>query len=119
MTGLSPKAIAVCAGNRKEPQPRGVEQEHRAPQPVDGGGPPEGDDAGEQRHCPIAPVADRCRRHRADQRVASHALGIARRIRQDQNPEQIEPVPDPSRRAAQRKDEGPQKVEHQQERFHR
>ena len=33
-------------------------------------------------------------------------------------PKQIEPVPDPSRRAAQRKDEGPYKVEHQQKRFH-
>jgi hypothetical protein len=44
--------------------------------------------------------------------------GISRRIRQAQNPEQIEPAFDPRRRAAQRKDKGPDQVEHQQERIH-
>jgi hypothetical protein len=60
----------------------------------------------------IAPVADRCRRHRADQQVAWYTPGVACRIRQDQNPEQIEPVPDPRHRTAQREDKGPDEVEH-------
>ena len=48
------------------------------------------------------------------------ARGLAyMRPTQDQNPEQIEPVLDPRHRAAQGKDSGPDKVEHQQERFHR
>jgi hypothetical protein len=32
------------ARDRKEPQPGGVEQQHRAAQPVDDGRPPEGED---------------------------------------------------------------------------
>ena len=48
----------------------------------------------------IAPVADRRRRHRADQQVAGDAAGVACRERQHQHPEEIEPVLDrrPSRR---------------------
>jgi len=115
MTGLSPKASAFCVpANREEPQPRGVEQEHRAAQPVDDGGPPECDDSGEQRNRQIAPVADRRWRHRADQQVASNASGIARRKRQDQNPEKIEPVLDPRRCAAQREHKSTDEIKHQQ-----
>jgi hypothetical protein len=87
-------------------------------QPGDDRGPPEGGNSGEQRNRQIAPVADRRRWHRADQQIAGNASGIGRRKRQDQNPKQIEPVPDPRHRTAQRKDKGPDEVEHQQERFH-
>ena len=77
----------------------------------------EGDQPGEQRNRQIAPVADRRRRHRADQHVAGDAAGIARRERQDQHPEEIEPVPDPRHRAAEREDEGAGEIEHQQRAF--
>jgi hypothetical protein len=62
----------------------------------------------------IAPVADRRRRHRADQQVATNAPGIARRKRQDQNPEQIEPLLDPRRCAAQREHKSTDEIKHQQ-----
>ena len=40
----------------------------------------------EQRNRQIAPIADRRRRHRADQQITGNAPGISRRIRQAQNP---------------------------------
>jgi hypothetical protein len=112
--GIEPESERLFrASNREESQPRGVEKEHRAAHPVDGGGPPEGEGSNEQRNRQITPVADRRRRHCADHQVASDAPGITRRKRQDQNPEQIEPVLDPRRRTAQREDKGTDEIEHQ------
>ena len=120
MTGWSPKASAFCVPETaKSPSPAPSNTSTGLRSPVNAGKPVEGNHAGKQRDRQIAPIADRRRRHRADQQVASDAPGIARRNRQDQNPEQIEPVPDPRRCTAQREDKSTDEVEHQQERSHR
>jgi hypothetical protein len=80
MTGSRPKASAFCVPeNREKRQSRAVEHEHRAAQPVNPGAPVEGDDPGKQRDRQIASVADRRRRHHADQQVAGDTPGVARR----------------------------------------
>ena len=76
--------------------------------------PQEGHHTGEERDGHIAPVADSFWRDRADQHIAGEATSIARCKRQHQYTEQIEPLLDPDRRAAERKHERADKVEHQQ-----
>src|SRR5205085_2280040 len=66
----------------------------------------------------VAPVADGRWWHRADQHIASDPAGVARREGQHQHPEEIELVPDPRHRAAEREDEGAGQIEYQQQRLH-
>src|SRR6516165_9061614 len=96
MTGLSPKASAFCVpetAKSASPAPSNTSTGLRSP--VNAGKPVEGNHAGKQRDRQIAPIADRCWRHRPDQEIAGDPPGVACCKRQDQDPEQIEPAVDP------------------------
>ena len=117
ITGLSPKASAFWApATAKSASPAASNRSTGVLSRSTYGGPPEGKKSGEQRNRQIAPVADCRGRRRADQQVAGNASGIARRKRQDQNSEQIEPVRDPRHRAADREYKSADEIKHQQQR---
>ncbi len=105
------------ARNRKECQSGGVEDQYRAAQPVDDSIPIERNQPGKDRDSDVSPVADGRGWNRPDHQIARDPTGIARGERQNQHPEEIEPVLDPGGSAAQRENEGATKIESNQQRI--
>ena len=73
--------------------------------------PQESTDAGDGRDGDVAPVADAEWRDGADEQVACDAARIRGGEGEDENPEKVEAVADPGRRAAQGEDEGAEEIE--------
>jgi hypothetical protein len=101
--------------DREEREPGGIEHQHRAAQPVDDREPEKGDETRRERDADVPPVADRRRRRGAEEDVAGEAADVARRERQHQHAEDIEPVLDARHRPAQSEDERAGQVEHDEE----
>jgi hypothetical protein len=74
MTGLRPVGQRLLgAGHGEQAEARGVEQQHRCPEPADPVGGEEAQQAGGDGGGEVAPVGDGRGRHGADQQIAGNA----------------------------------------------
>jgi hypothetical protein len=98
----------------KEREASRIEQQNRQVQPGDRRVPEEDRQPGQDRDRAIAPVSDRCRRRRTDQKIAHDSARAGRGKRKYQHAEDVELLSDTQHRPADREDERAGEIEYEE-----